>query len=464
MKAFELKASGLRVQVISWGCHITQLHAPDSKHKWKDLVIGFDIPGDFAGYHDGRSMYYGSVIGRYGNRIANGRFKLNGEEYKLATNNGPHHMHGGEKGWDSKNWDVVESGCAADGREPFVKFSYASADNEEGYPAALKVTVTYKIIGGDTLSMKYTVTNEDAKKSTVVNITNHSYFNLSGDLSKDITDHVVLINASAITAVADNKCIPTGELRPVGGTPFDFNAPKRIGDDIDKKEYDQIEYGTGYDHTFVLDGAEGMKYCATVFEPTTGRKMEICTTEPGVQFYTGNWMSAEQGKGKSGVPLARRTGFCLETQHFPDSPNQPSFPTTELAAGACYSSETTHRFTLGTPLKKPKWGSVEKIHPEMKGINLKLKCVSCKKNEGTETWDAVVGDESGVVTLHLQNEKLASLCKEGAALRLQNAKVVMMKGFVRVVVDKWAVLKVADDVSFEPNTKKDVSATEYELS
>jgi len=469
LKAFELKTSRLRVQVLSWGCYINQILTPDAKKEWKDLVVGFDVPGDFAGYHDGRSQYYGSVIGRFGNRIALGKFKLNGEEYTLATNNGPNHLHGGIKGWDSKNWEVVESGCRESGMEPYVVFKLISADMEEGYPAEVEVTVTYSIVAGNCFCMEYAVANKDAAKSTVVNITNHSYFNLSGDFTKTVHDHVLLLNSKEFTPVADSAAIPTGDLRPVQGTPFDFTSPRKIGDGIDKTDYDQIEFGKGYDHNLVLQSAPGaeMTHCATVFEPSSSRKMEVFTSEPAVQFYTGNFMDAARGNGKAGVPLGHRTGFCLETQHFPDSPNQPRFPSTVLAPGACYKSKTVHRFSLGRPLKKPKWCKVEDVHPEMKSINSMLKCVSCQEfpAEGKQSlyWEATVGDETGIMKLLLRDSKLAGACTAGASLRLQNAKSVMVNNFIRVVVDKWAVLKKADeDVSFEVG-KKDISAVEYEL-
>lgn len=468
LKAFELKASGLRVQVLSWGCYISQIHAPDAEGTWKDVVIGFDIPDDFAGYHDGRSQYFGCTIGRFGNRIANGRFKMNGQEYSLAANNGQNHLHGGEKGWDKRNWEVSTFGCDEKSGEPFVLFTLLSADMEEGYPAAVEASVRYSIVEGTTLRIKYAVTNIDAAKSTVVNVTNHAYFNLSGDQSSTICDHVMHINAESITAVADRGAIPIGEFRPVEGTPFDFMSPKRIGDGIDNTSDEQIEFGLGYDHNFVLREAIGMHFCAAVFEPSSFRKMEVFTTEPGVQFYTGNFMDAKLGMGKAGIPLAHRTGFCLETQHFPDSPNQPNFPSTELRPGACYNSETLYRFSVGAPLKAPKWQKVEKVVPEQKGLNLMLTCVSCTEHvaEGnrSQSWEAVVGDETGILTLLLRSEKHASVCKEGASLRLQNAKVVMVDSRIRVSVDQWGVLKAADaDVACVPNLQKDVSAVEYEL-
>jgi len=311
---------------------------------------------------------------------------------------------------------------------------------------------------------------------TVVNVTNHSYFNLSGDFSKAVNSHIMLINADAFTPVQDKNAIPTGEVRPVESTPFDFLSPKSIGKDIDDTSDKQIEFGIGYDHNLVLKqmpegtSANTMRFCATVFEPTSKRKMDVFTTEPAVQFYTGNFMDAARGSGKKGVALGHRTGFCLETQHFPDSPNQPTFPSTALAPGARYSSRTIYRFGLGQQLKSPKWKKVSAVKPEMKGINMFLKCVSCTKLpvEGNkpQEWEAVVGDDSGVVTLLLRTEKHASLCNAGSGLRLQNGKAVMVNGFIRVVVDKWSVLKAStkSDEEFEVNTKTDVSAVEYEKS
>merc|ERR1712190_260993 len=227
--------------------------------------------------------------------------------------------------------------------------------------------------------------------------------------------------------------------------------------------------GKGYDHTFVINGydkddAEGnMKYCATVFEPTSRRRMDVFTTEPGVQFYTGNWMHVVAGKKcKRGVSLAQRTGLCLETKHFPDCPNQPQFPSTVLAPLATYKSATVHRFSVGSPLRKPKWRNIKTMKPDSKNVNLKLKCVSCEKM--ASSWEVVAGDDSGIVKLLLRNSEQAELCKSGAGLRVQNARVVMVDGFIRLLIDKWAVLKAdSESASMEVNSKNDVSAVEYEL-
>jgi len=270
---------------------------------------------------------------------------LERKEYTLATNNGPNALHGGIKGWDKKVWTVA--GFGEEWGEPYVEFSLTSPDGEEGYPGEVKATIRY-IVKGGALCIAYGATTD---QTTVVNVTNHSYFNLSGDFTKNILGHQLELNCDRLTVV-DAGAIPTGELRPVEGTPFDFTKPRLIGDGIDA-DYGQIALGKGYDHNLVLRepvegtlGCYGLNFCARVVEPTTGRKMEVFTSEPGVQFYTGNFMSADYGRGKGGVPLGHRTGFALETQHFPDSPNRPEFPSVVLRPNEQFSSRTVFRFSV----------------------------------------------------------------------------------------------------------------------
>jgi len=302
-----------------------------------------------VGYTDGRSMYFGCVVGRFANRLKEGKFSLDGKDYKLpAINNGPNALHGGAKGWSQVHWEVLESGEKDDG--PFVTFGYLSKDGEEGYPGEVYAKVRYSIVGGNTLKMEYTVEHK-AGPPTIVNVTNHTYFNLAGHPQEgqiaDVMDHHLAMTCEAFTVV-DSTSIPTGEIRPVAGTPFDFTgAGRRIGERIGES-YEQLRHGgPGYDHNFVLPEAlQGtMQLCARVSEPTSGRKLECHTTEPGVQLYTGNFMIAENPPSGKGQPLAHRTGFCLETQHFPDSPNHPSFPSTRLGPGEIYQSATEYRFS-----------------------------------------------------------------------------------------------------------------------
>lgn len=335
----ELGTAKLKVRCLTLGCYIASMSCPDKDGVWKDVVLGFDLPEDFKGYMDGRCAYFGCCCGRVANRIKEGKFSLDGQEYTLAVNNGPNALHGGLKGWDKKNWKIEDCDVAESG--PFVRFGLLSPDGEEGYPGEVKASVTYALHDGQLL-ITYTATTT---KPTVLNVTNHSYFNLSGDFSKQVLDHQLSINAERFTVV-DSVAIPTGELRPVEGTPFDFRTLRRIGDKIDENE-EQVKFGKGYDHNFVLtpasDGAD-LQLCAVVEEPTTGRCMTVKTTEPGVQLYTGNFLDPASGKGRGGVPLGHRTGFCLETQHFPDSPNRPEFPSVVLKPGETFHSSTSYEF------------------------------------------------------------------------------------------------------------------------
>jgi aldose 1-epimerase len=306
---------------------------PDKSGKLGDIVLGFD---NVSGYQSPEYVksgpYFGALIGRYGNRIKGGKFTLDGKEYKLATNNGPNHLHGGVKGFDKVVWQA-QPGSSADGQN--LTLTYTSKDGEEGYPGNLQVQVVYTLTNDDALRIDYTATTD---KATPVNLTNHSYFNLNHGTTKDVLNHQVTLNADRYTVV-DAGLIPTGELRPVKGTPFDFTTPHTIGERIGQVE-------GGYDHNWVLKtsgNAGGLHEAATVYEPTSGRTMTISTDQPGVQFYTGNFLDGTL-TGKGGTQYVKNGGFCLETQHFPDSPNQPKFPTTILKPGETMRSTTVHQF------------------------------------------------------------------------------------------------------------------------
>ncbi len=325
--------SGVEVRITNYGGIVVSLKAPDRAGKLDDIVLGFDSLGGYLGDHP----YFGAIVGRYGNRIAKGRFRLNGVEYKLARNNGENALHGGVKGFDKAVWTAKET--TVDGA-PAVEMRYLSKDGEEGYPGNLSATVTYSLNDRNELRIDYRATTD---KDTVLNLTNHSYFNLAGQGEGNILNHVMMINAARFTPV-DAGLIPIGELRSVEGTPFDFRTPTAIGARIDGKD-EQLVRGKGYDHNFVLDGQAGaLALAAKVTEPKSGRILEVLTTEPGVQFYTGNFLDGTI-HGKAGKAYNLRYGFCLETQHFPDSPNQPSFPSTALRPGAEYRTTTVYHFS-----------------------------------------------------------------------------------------------------------------------
>ena len=323
---------GAEVKITNYGGIITSLKVPDRNGKRDDIVLGFD---NLDAYLKG-NPYFGAIIGRYGNRIAKGRFTLNGHQYTLAVNNGENHLHGGIKGFDKVVWAArplkVPNGAA-------LRLTYLSKDGEEGYPGNLSVKVIYTLTNADELKIEYWATTD---KDTVVNLTSHSYFNLAGQGNGDILNHQLLINARRFTPT-DAGSIPTGELKSIKGTPFDFTSAFRIGDRINDDDQ-QLKFGKGYDHNFVLNGRMGtLRQAAVVYEPTSGRSMEIWTTEPGIQFYSGNFLDGTL-TGKDGKVYQQRYGFCLETQHFPDSPNKPSFPTTVLRRGRQYHTITIHKF------------------------------------------------------------------------------------------------------------------------
>jgi len=326
-------AHGLKATISTYGGTVTSLQVPDKAGKLGNIVLGFD---NVSGYQSPAFLkagpYFGALIGRYGNRIKGGKFTLDGKEYTLAKNNGPNSLHGGTKGFDKVIWAAEPVASATDGQA--LKLTYLSKDGEEGYPGNLSVTVVYTLTDNDELKIDYTATTD---KATPVNLTNHSYFNLGYGQDKDVLGHEVTIPADRYTVV-DATLIPTGELRPVKGTPFDFTTPHTIGERIG-------QVPGGYDHNWVLNNASGsgMHAAATVYEPTSGRTLEVTTTEPGVQFYTGNFLDGTL-KGTGDVTYSKHYGFCLETQHFPDSPNQPKFPSTVLKPGDTLHSTTVYRF------------------------------------------------------------------------------------------------------------------------
>ncbi len=321
---------GLKAKIMTYGATLISLEVPDRNGQMADVVLGHSR---LEGYLKRETNpYFGSTVGRYANRIAKGKFILDGVEYRLATNDGPNHLHGGFKGFDRVIWQAEP---IKEERAVGIKFRYLSPDGEEGYPGNLECTVTYRLTEDNELRLDYEATTD---KPTPVNLTHHSYFNLAGEGEGNILDHELMINAAYYTPV-DRELIPTGEISPVEGTPFDFTIPKKIGEDID-------QVSGGYDHNFVLkEGPEAVRLAARLYEPRSGRLMEILTTEPGLQFYSGNFLDGSI-VGKSGRPYARHDGLCLETQHFPDSPNQPNFPPTILRPGEKYTSLTIHRFSV----------------------------------------------------------------------------------------------------------------------
>lgn len=324
---------GMEAKITNYGATVVSLVVPDREGRMEDVLLGYDT---LEGYLQS-TFYVGPVVGRYANRIAKGRFKLNGKEYKLAANNGENHLHGGINGFDKVVWKA-RTLRTRDGDA--VELSYLSPDGEEGYPGNLLVRVVYTLTNRNELRIDYSATTD---KDTIVNLTNHAYFNLAGHGNGQILNHSLMINADRFTP-SDEKAIPTGELRSVAGTPFDFRRATVIGARIEQND-EQLKFGRGYDHTFVINGWAGtLRQAARASEPTTGRVMEVWTTEPGMQFYTGNYLESAM-RGKGGKAYGERYGFCLETQHFPDSPNKPRFPSTVLRKGARFASTTVYKFS-----------------------------------------------------------------------------------------------------------------------
>ena len=322
-------AKGDEVKITNYGGIVTSWISPDKNGKRSSIVLGFD---SLSGYL-AKPPYFGAIVGRYGNRIAKGKFKIGDSTYSLAVNNGSNHLHGGLKGFDKQVWEAT----VANDSVPVLSLSYLSKDMEEGYPGNLKVNVVYTLTEDDALQIEYTA---ETDKPTVLNLTNHSYFNLTGDHRNTILDHKMMIKADYYTPV-DTGLIPTGELKAVKGTPFDFNTPEKIGTRIAQTGGNPV----GYDHNYALKRSDNsLQEVVTVTDSLSGRKLELFTTEPGVQFYTGNFLDGSI-KGSDGVPFNKNTGFCLETQHFPDSPNQPKFPSVLLKPGEKFHSITKYKLS-----------------------------------------------------------------------------------------------------------------------
>jgi len=325
-------ANGMEVNISNYGGIITSIKVPDKNGVFEDVVLGYD---SLSGYIKAPS-FFGALVGRYGNRIANGKFKLDGKTYTLAVNNGKNHLHGGLKGFDKVTWNAAPSSTSDSAT---LKLTYLSRDMEEGYPGNLKVTVIYTLTNDNALKISYEATTD---KKTVVNLTNHSYFNLSGNTKRDILDHSLQLDASKFIPV-DEGLIPTGEIKPVKGTPFDFISPTVVGSRINDKD-PQLVVGRGYDHCFVFDKPAGsMAKVGTLSDSVSGRYMELYTTEPGTQIYTGNFLDGSV-TGKFNTVYKQRYAICLETQHYPDSPNRPKFPTVVLNPGDVYKTQTIFKF------------------------------------------------------------------------------------------------------------------------
>lgn len=325
-------ANGMEAKITNYGGIVTFLTAPDKDGNFENVVLGFDSLDKYLDEkYRNANPYFGALIGRYGNRIGDAEFTLNGEEYQLSANDGDNHLHGGVKGFDKVLWEVVEAS------ENSLELSYLSEDGEMGYPGNLNVTVVYSLTADNELKIEYSATTD---KATPVNLTHHSYFNLSGDPASRILDHQLMVDASNYTPV-DSELIPTGEIVSVEGTAFDFTEPFEIGARID----DEVE--GGYDHNFVLDDADGsLRSVATLVDPESGRQMDVITEEPGLQFYSGNFLDGSL-IGPDGTAFVQYSALCLETQHFPNSPNESDFPSTILEPGDTYNTTTLYRFSAG---------------------------------------------------------------------------------------------------------------------
>ncbi len=320
-------SKGMQVKISNYGATITSWEAPDKNKKTSNIVLGFD---SLSGYL-AKPPYFGALVGRYGNRIAKGRFTIDSVQYTLATNNNANHLHGGNKGFDKAVWDTT----AITDTVPSLLLTYLSKDGEEGYPGNLKVQVRYTLTNDDELRIEYTAVTD---KATPVNLTNHSYFNLTGDASNTILDHTLMIDADNYTPV-DTSLIPTGKIIPVKGTPFDFTTAKKIGKDI-------AAVPGGYDHNWVLNKKDNsLSKAAILSDPVSGRTLEVFTMEPGLQFYTGNFLDGTF-KSRNGQPIKKNAALCMETQHFPDSPNEPSFPSTILKPGGTYHTVTMYKLIV----------------------------------------------------------------------------------------------------------------------
>ena len=321
-------AHGLEARVLNWGATLVKMSVPDRAGKFADVTLGFDDPKRYLSPHP----FFGSIAGRYANRIAKGQFALDGNTFELAKNNGPNHLHGGTRGFDKRIWKVEQSSPAS------ARFSYVSPDGEEGYPGTLSVSVTYTLTDKDELRLEYEARTD---KPTVLNLTNHTYWNLAG--TGDVLGHILQLHASRYTVV-DPGLIPTGAIQTVKDTPLDFTVSKQIGRDIEALKGEG--FPGGYDHNFVIDRTKSdeLALCAEVLDPASGRMMRVLTTEPGVQFYTANGLN--NVAGKAGATYGKHAGFCLETQHYPDSPNHPEFPKAELRPGGTFHSTTVYEFSV----------------------------------------------------------------------------------------------------------------------
>jgi aldose 1-epimerase len=330
VETYTLKSSAVEVQLISYGARVVSLLTPDRTGKFADITLGY---ASLAPYVENANAYFGVIAGRYANRIANGRFTLDGHTIQTTLNDGVNMLHGGVEGFDKRNWSakVIPDG---------VEFELLSPDGDQGFPGALSIQVRYTLHGA-TLRIEYLATTG---KTTVVNLTNHAYFNLAGEASGTILAHQLTLESDAFTPIADAAAIPTGEIRPVAGTPFDFTQSTVIGDRIAASD-DQLVFGRGYDHNWIVRGDAGtLRPAAVAHDPATGRVLTVATTEPAIQFYSGNFLDGSL-VGKGGVAYVQRSGFCLETQGFPDAPNHPNFPTTTLHPAETYRSTTTWTFT-----------------------------------------------------------------------------------------------------------------------
>ncbi len=330
VKLYALQNDRLHVTLTNYGARLVSLHVKGKEGKETDVILGYDTADEFK---QNASNYYGAIVGRYGNRIGNATFTLNGTTYELEKNNGENSLHGGTNGVYNKVWTVEQTSDTA------ITLAYTSPDGEAGYPGTVTMKVTYSLTDEGGLVIDYEGSTD---KETVLNLTNHAYFNLNGEGDSTILDHELQIDADAITEV-DAALIPTGKSLTVAGTAFDFRKPQTIGSRIDT-DNEQLKVGKGYDHNFELVKGEGFRKVATVYAPKTGIEMQILTTEPGLQFYSGNFMTDSDPKGKGGKGYPFRSAFCLETQHFPDAPNQPSFSSTVLKPGEQYTSKTEYRF------------------------------------------------------------------------------------------------------------------------
>jgi len=327
--------SGTKVTILNYGATVTSIILVDKNGNPGEIVLGYDKPESYVT----GNPYFGATIGRYGNRIAKGRFTIDSIEYKLNLNNGPNHLHGGNTGFNNVIWEIVN--YSNTGNNQFVSLKYVSKDMEEGYPGALVVNLKYTLTNDNELIIDYKATTD---KPTILNLTHHSFFNLKDGGKSTILDHVIKINAEYFTPV-DSNLIPTGEILAVENSPFDFRNYKKIEEDIES-ENTQVKYGRGWDHNFVLAGnADSLKQAATVYDPLSGRKLELYTTEPGLQFYSGNFLDGTD-IGRDSIPYQFRTAFCLEPQHFPDSPNHDNFPNTVLRPGEVYTQKSVFRFSV----------------------------------------------------------------------------------------------------------------------